>query len=95
HSSFGYLKHLPVDYLKVDGQFVKDVHKNEVHAEMLGFVQRVARLLGIKTVAEFVENQEVLDCLRDMGIDYAQGYHVGKPFDINELRAYRDKQKAA
>jgi len=93
--SFGYLKSLPVDYLKVDGQFVKDVDTCEVHKEMLRFVQRVATILEMKTVAEFVENESILDCLREMKIDYAQGYHVSKPFNIAELKLQDESRKAA
>lgn len=85
--SFGYLKKLPVDYLKVDGQFVQDVDSCEVHQEVLRFVQRVAKLLDMKTVAEFVENENVLEFLGEMGIDYAQGYHIGKPFPVEQLIA--------
>ena len=83
--SFGYLKNLPVDYLKIDGQFVKDVDTCDVHKEMLRFSQRVANLLDIETVAEFVENESILACLREMGMNYAQGYHISKPFNITEL----------
>ncbi len=83
--SFGYLKSLPVDYLKIDGQFVKDVDTCDVRREMLRFCRRVASLLEIETVAEFVENESILECLREMGINYAQGYHISKPFNITEL----------
>lgn len=94
-SSFGYLKNLPVDYLKVDGQFVRDLDTCEVHREMVRFVQQVAKLLGMKTVAEFVETQEIVDCLRDMSIDYAQGYHISKPYPIEALKESIMVKKAA
>ena len=84
--SFAYLKNLPVDYLKVDGQFVKDVDTCDVHKEMLYFVQRVASILNMQTVAEFVENESIMQCLREMEIHYAQGYHISKPFHIDELK---------
>lgn len=93
--SFGYLKTLPVDYLKIDGQFVSNCDSCQVHREMLVFAQRVAGLLGMKTVAEFVENESILDTLRELGIDYAQGYHISKPFNIAELKAIGDIAKAA
>ena len=94
--SFGYLKNLPVDYLKVDGQFVKDVDTCDVHMEMLRFVRRVAHILNMKTVAEFVENESIMNVLREMDIDYAQGYHISKPFHIALLRSELEKlQKAA
>lgn len=93
--SFGYLKNLPVDYLKVDGQFVRDVDTCDVHREMLRFVKRVAKLLDIETVAEFVENENILNCLREMDIDYAQGYHFSKPFHISLLQSPEFIRKAA
>ena len=93
--SFGYLRSLPVDYLKVDGQFVKDVDTCEVHEEMLRFVHRVAKILDMKTVAEFVENESIMSCLRDMKFDYAQGYHISKPFHIDELKSQAGLNKAA
>lgn len=93
--SFGYLKTLPVDYLKVDGQFVKDVDTCNVHKEMLMFVQRVAKILNMKTVAEFVENESILNSLRELDINYAQGYHISKPFDISELKKLGAIDKAA
>lgn len=93
--SFGYLKNLPVDYLKIDGQFVKDIDTCQVHKEMIIFVQKVANLLDMQTVAEFVENESILNCLRELDIDYAQGYHISKPFNITELKEQFVIQKAA
>jgi diguanylate cyclase (GGDEF)-like protein len=84
-SSFGYLKKLPVDVLKIDGQFIRDIETCEVNLEMVRCIQRVADLLQIDTVAEFVENGAIVDQLRELGVDYAQGYHVSKPFAFEEL----------
>lgn len=84
-SSFGYLKKLPVDYLKIDGQFVRDIENCDVNREMVRCIQRVAKLLEIETVAEFVENAGIVDQLRLLDIDYAQGYHISKPFAFEDL----------
>jgi diguanylate cyclase (GGDEF)-like protein/PAS domain S-box-containing protein len=78
-SSFGYLKALPVDYLKIDGMFVKDIAKNKVSKAMVASINEVGHVMGKQTIAEFVEDAEILQLLRDMGIDYAQGYHISKP----------------
>jgi diguanylate cyclase (GGDEF)-like protein/PAS domain S-box-containing protein len=83
-SSFGYLKRLPVDFLKIDGGFVKDMLKNPVDYVMVDMIARMARALGIGTVAEFAETDEIVEALRLLGIDYAQGYAVGRPFAICE-----------
>lgn len=79
-SSFAYLKHLPVDYLKIDGAFVRDLHGDPVNAEIVSSVSKIAHTLGIPAVAEFVENLDTLVQLKDMGVDFAQGHAVGRPF---------------
>lgn len=84
-SSFGYLKNLPVDVLKIDGGFIKRLHENPVDQAMVKAIQEVARLMNMKTVAEFVENAEILDVLREIGVDRAQGYHLGKPAPVREV----------
>ncbi|MBI5460795.1 MAG: EAL domain-containing protein [Gammaproteobacteria bacterium] len=84
-SSFGYLKNLPVDVLKIDGGFIKRLHESPVDQSMVRAIQEVARLMNMKTVAEFVENAEILHVLRDIGIDRAQGYFLGKPAPLTEL----------
>ena len=78
-SSYAYLKHLPVDFLKIDGQFVRDIASDPIDRAMVKSINEVAHIVGKKTVAEFVENQEVLDLLVDIGVDFVQGYGVGKP----------------
>ncbi len=83
-SSFSYLKSLPVDYLKIDGVFVKDIVDDPVDAAMVEAINQVGHIMKIKTIAEFVENGEIMDILRKLGVDYAQGYHIDKPMPLNE-----------
>ncbi|ASJ72985.1 putative bifunctional diguanylate cyclase/phosphodiesterase [Granulosicoccus antarcticus] len=81
-ASFGYLETLPVDYIKIDGQFVKDVDTNSMHREFVKAIGAIGKSMGKKVVAEFVENEASLDILRDLKIDYAQGYHIARPMQI-------------
>ncbi len=78
-SSFGYLKDLPVDFLKIDGAFVKNIVKNEKDFAIVKSINEVAKAMGMQTIAEFVENDEILSVLKEIGVDYAQGYGIGKP----------------
>ena len=84
-SSFAYLKALPVDYLKIDGVFVKDIVDDSVDHAMVRSINEVAQVIGLKTIAEFVENEDILRSLRAIGVDYAQGYGVAKPVPLEEL----------
>lgn len=78
-SSFAYLKHLPVDYLKIDGGFVKDMVDDPIDCAMVEAINHIGHLMNIETIAEFVENDAILEALRRIGVDYAQGYGVEKP----------------
>ncbi len=78
-SSFGYLKNLPVDYLKIDGSLVKDIVSDPIDRAMVDAINRIGQVMGIHTVAEFVENDEILASLRELGVDYAQGYGIDRP----------------
>jgi len=78
-SSFGYLKHLPVDYLKIDGVFIRDIAHDRVDRAMVEAINNVGHIMGIKTIAECVETAETLAVLRDIGVDYAQGFGLGRP----------------
>ncbi|MEP6605143.1 MAG: EAL domain-containing protein [Nitrosospira sp.] len=78
-SSFTYLKHLPVDYLKIDGGFVKDMVDEPINQAMVEAINDIGHVMHIKTIAEFVENDAILAVLRRIGVDYAQGYGIEKP----------------
>ncbi|MDH3533358.1 MAG: EAL domain-containing protein, partial [Gammaproteobacteria bacterium] len=79
-SSFGYLKKLPVDYLKIDGMFIRDLLRDKTDQIFVKSIIDIAHTLNIKTVAEFVENDELLNMVRELGADYAQGFAMGRPF---------------
>jgi diguanylate cyclase (GGDEF)-like protein/PAS domain S-box-containing protein len=78
-SSFGYLKHFPVDILKIDGSFVKEMLHDPIDREMVRSINEIGHLTGKQTIAEFAENQEIITMLKGMGVDYAQGYGVSEP----------------
>ncbi len=84
-SSFAYLKNLPVDFLKIDGLFVRDMDTNAVDRAMVKAIGEIGRVMGKKTIAEYVENDRILAYLREFGIDYAQGYHIDRPRPLEEL----------
>jgi len=84
-SSFSYLKNLAVDYLKIDGVFVKDLIKDPVNAAMVQSIHDIGKVLGMKTIAEFVENEEILSKIKDIGVDYAQGYCIARPAPLLEV----------
>jgi len=84
-SSFTYLKRLPVDVLKIDGSFVRDLCHEPLSAAMVQAVTRIAGILEIETIAEFVENEETLVALREAGVDYAQGYLIHRPAPMDEV----------
>ena len=76
-SSFAYLKALPVDYLKIDGVFIRDIATNAINRAMVKAINEVGHVMGIQTVAEYVEDDATLAVVRELGVDYAQGYAVG------------------
>jgi diguanylate cyclase (GGDEF)-like protein/PAS domain S-box-containing protein len=79
-SSFGYLKKLPVDYLKIDGMFIRDLLRDKTDRIFVKSIIDIAHTLNIKTVAEFIENDELLETVRELGADYAQGFAIGRPY---------------
>jgi len=84
-STFNYLKQLPAQSVKIDGSFVVDLATNPVDLALVKAIYEVATALGKKTVAEFVENEETLQMLANIGVTYAQGYHLGKPKPVDEI----------
>jgi EAL domain-containing protein (putative c-di-GMP-specific phosphodiesterase class I) len=78
-SSFTYLKNLPVDYLKIDGYFVKNMLTNTVDYAMVKSIHEIGHVMGLKTIAEFVEDDQILQELKRLGVDYGQGYGIAKP----------------
>jgi diguanylate cyclase (GGDEF)-like protein/PAS domain S-box-containing protein len=83
-SSFAYLKYLPVDYLKIDGVFVRDIADDPMDKTIVYSISSIGKVLNMKTIAEYVENEETLSIVREMGIDYAQGYHISMPVPITQ-----------
>lgn len=86
-SSFGYLKSLPVDFLKIDGRFVLDIVENPVDRAMVEAIAKIARVMGIETIAEYAESKAILDELAAIGVDFAQGYAVHRPEPLSGLLA--------
>ena len=86
-SSFGYLKEFPVDFLKIDGRFVKGILRDPIDKEMVRSINQIGHLTGKLTIAEFAENTEIINLLTDLGVDYAQGYGVESPQRILKVAA--------
>lgn len=84
-SSFAYLRDLPADYIKLDGSFIKNLHKDAVDQALVKSIIQVIQALGKKAVAEYVENEEILNILKQMGIDFVQGYHIGHPMPVEKM----------
>ncbi len=85
YGSFYYLKHLPFDYLKIDGEFIRGLVTSHADQVVVRSLVQIARELGKQTVAEFVEDQPTLDLLATLGVDFAQGYHIGRPAPLPTL----------
>jgi len=84
-SSFSYLRSLPVDYLKIDGVFVRDMANDPVNRTLVGNINDIGHLLGKHTIAEHAESESTLDHLRELGVDYAQGFGISHPIPLTEL----------
>ncbi len=89
-SSFSYLTSLPVDYLKIDGTFVIDIDKDPMHYAMVKSINEVGQVMGIKTIAEYAASDEIINCLKEIGVDHAQGNAVSKPVPLSSM----DDEKA-
>jgi diguanylate cyclase (GGDEF)-like protein len=85
HATFSYLKHLPVDFVKIDGAFVRDIATDENDFAMVRSINDLAHYMGLKTIAEYVENEEILSRLQEIGVDYAQGYCIERPRWLDSL----------
>lgn len=85
-SSFAYLKELPADYIKLDGSFIRNMERDPIDQALVKSMIEVIQAIGKKAVAEYVENEALLKILINMGIDYAQGYHIGRPQPVELLR---------
>lgn len=83
-SSFAYLKNFPVDYLKIDGQFVRDIDKDPIDLAMVRSINEIGKIMGKKTIAEYVENDEIKQILGDLSVDYAQGYVISRPIELSK-----------
>ena len=82
-SSFSYLKAIPADFLKIDGNFVRDIIDDRMDRAIVESINQIARVAGLETIAEFVENRDILQELRKIGVNYAQGYGLSKPVALN------------
>ena len=81
-SSYNYLRELPVHYLKIDGSFVQDMNSNPVNYALVASINQIAHVLGLKTIAEWAENDSIINQLRALNVDYAQGYAIGTPLPV-------------
>ncbi len=88
-TSFSYLQDLPVDYLKIDGALVTDIHSNTISHAMVAAINEIGSVMNIKTIAEHVENEITLKRLDEIGIDFAQGFHFGSPKPIDTLARFK------
>ena len=95
-SSYGFLRSLDVDYLKIDGSFVKHIATDEVAKAMVQSINQVGHTMNLKVIAEYVENAEIVTSLQEMGIDYGQGYHISKPKPLKDMiKPHLNVQKSA
>ena len=90
-SSFGYLKNLPVDFLKIEGSFIREIVSDETSMALVRSINDIGHVMGKKTIAEFVENDDILAMVRQIGVDFAQGYAINNPVPLVELVADTDK----
>jgi len=94
-SSFSYLKTLPVDYLKIDGSFVRDICDDTTDRAFVESITQIAHVMHIETIAEFVEGREILSELRNIGVDYAQGYYISTPAPLSTFQGNEMKRETS
>ena len=82
-SSFQYLKDLDVDFIKIDGSFIRSMTYNDNSYNMVSSINHIGHIMGLETIAEFVENDDISSMLEDIGVDYVQGFHVDRPHPID------------
>jgi diguanylate cyclase (GGDEF)-like protein/PAS domain S-box-containing protein len=92
-SSFAYLKHMDIDYLKIDGMFVRNLAEDKIDLAMVESINHIGHVKGVQTIAEFVESQEILERLMEMGVDHVQGYQLGRPRPMRSLFTGPSHQK--
>ena len=94
-SSFQYLKTLSVDYLKIDGSFVADMVNNNIDHAMVAAINEVGHIMGIETIAEYVENEQIIKKLQDLNVDYGQGYGIEQPRPLKEMLLFKNENLPA
>ncbi|MEE8482008.1 MAG: EAL domain-containing protein, partial [Acidiferrobacterales bacterium] len=90
-SSFAYLKKLSVDFLKIDGAFVREMANDRIDYAMVSSINQIGQLMGIQTIAEFVENDAILEKLKELKVDFAQGYGIGLPRPLRQPNVKQQK----
>ena len=76
---------MPVDNIKIYGIFIREINTESTNRVFVESIHNISKIMGIKTTAEYVENEEILECIKSIGIDYAQGYHIAKPEPVKTL----------
>jgi diguanylate cyclase (GGDEF)-like protein/PAS domain S-box-containing protein len=94
-SSFGYLKNLPVDFLKIDGVFVKDLLEDKIDYVMVKAINEIGHIMGMQTIAEFVESKSIKEILIELGVDYVQGYCIHRPQPFEEILGLSSHKQSA
>jgi EAL domain-containing protein (putative c-di-GMP-specific phosphodiesterase class I) len=85
-SSFSYLRNLPIDFLKIDGAFIRNINTDPIDYAMVETIHRIGGIMGVRTVAEGVENESILSALALIGVDFAQGFHISQPIPLEQLK---------
>ena len=95
HASYAHLKSLPVNFLKIDGMFVRDISIDPIDYSIVKSMNEVGRVLGMKTIAEYVENDEIKNKLLEIGVDFLQGYGISRPAPLDDLLLQTNPQHVA